>query len=82
MMVSAFSVARGNPVRQDVLEAVRAHRGVTVAELYDLLPQHGRREIRDAVLALNRELLRRCGTAMVPNKAGALSRVYRWEAMA
>lgn len=50
-----------SPVRIDVYEVVKAHPGITMKEVRELLPQYGRDEIHKAMFALNGRMIRPSG---------------------
>lgn len=57
-----------SPVRIDVYEVVKAHPGITMKEVRELLPQYGRDEIHKAMFVLNGRMIRPSGKMGTINK--------------
>ena len=50
-----------SPVRIDVYETIRAHPGITMKEVRELLPQYSRDEVFRAMSVLNGRMIRPSG---------------------
>lgn len=72
---------RGIPVREDVYRVISEHRGITVAEICDLLPQYERQDVRKTIWRLNGRCIRKSGSRRVRYPSGASVLTYCWEAL-